>query len=166
MFKQLKTKNCLRMLLMLRQWSEREWRRWGTAVWSPQLWSMWRRCSSLRWSTFQRKHTPSTTLPPACVLLCPSGKSISSWAMRMRRGPGGAGMMPWWFYQSVAPGKLTVLGSRLLLIDGSIAQKWRDKMTRKIKVRIRYSTHSQRASLCGWLNTCSELRQWIWGLFR
>lgn len=65
-----------------------------------------------------------------------------------------------------APGKLTVLGSRLLLIDGSIAQKWRDKMTRKIKVRIRYSTHSQRASLCGWLNTCSELRQWIWGLFR
>lgn len=37
---------------------------------------------------------------------------------------------------------MTVLGSRLLLIDGSIAQKWKDKMTRKIKVRIRNSTNT------------------------
>lgn len=37
---------------------------------------------------------------------------------------------------------MIVLGSRLLLIDGSIAQKWKDKMTRKIKVRIRCSTNT------------------------
>lgn len=92
-FTQPKTKKLLLVLLMLLQWSGREWGRWGIAVWSPQLSWTWRRCSSLRWSTFLKKHTPSTTLPPACVLLCPLGKSISSWAMRMRRGPGRGSMM-------------------------------------------------------------------------
>lgn len=43
---------------------------------------------------------------------------------------------------STSPGNFTVLGSRLLLIDGSIAQKWKDKMNRKIKVRIKYSTNT------------------------
>lgn len=40
------------------------------------------------------------------------------------------------------PGNFTVFGSRLLLIDGSIAQKWKDKMNRKIKVGIKYSTNT------------------------
>lgn len=128
------------LVLMLWQWSGPEWGTWGTAAWSPRRLWMWRRCSSLRWSTFPNKHTPSTTRPPACVPLCPLGKSISSWVMRMRRRPGWSSGM-WqegWRVIFLLISKSPLLVFRLLLIDSSIAQKWKDKMNRKIKVSIKY----------------------------
>lgn len=72
----------------LPQWSGRGWGRWGIAAWSPQQSWMWRRCWSRPWSTFPKTHRHSTIPHPACVLLSPLGRSILSWATRMRRCPG------------------------------------------------------------------------------
>lgn len=154
------------LVLMLWQWSGPEWGTWGTAAWSPRRLWMWRRCSSLRWSTFPNKHTPSTTRHPACVPLCPLGKSISSWATRMRRRPGrSSGMWErmegffFYWYQSL------LLETELFLVLGcfwltapllrSGRTKWTERLRwapniARLHVRMHMNVHPSKGSAEYW----------------